>query len=357
MTGGKKERSASLSLIHEQLSMGETVSTVGRRRRNGLGDIFQGLSQNDVNTLRAHSASLNGRSLSCPCARGTNNDSQGDSSSKRSNSKRRFHLLHNKHWARRRIALGDIFADIPSSKINELLCLSLHENSSHKPECENRSLHKRRFALADIFSCVPVDKIEELIHGSIDNEDLRARLSDCPSSEEEYLENEVFDTDSDLRLSKAQCRRRCALGNIFVDISPEGVEKLISRTNEVTDEETVVFENKCSAETVTENQTISNTVLCRNEEIDEHVNELNDYQSNLYVRTFFRSLLNQHHKHRLGYMTRTMSLPCYTQYDMAQHVSTDKRRNGQGDVLCDISCQDFYSLKGKYVSSVVYASC
>lgn len=351
MTGGKLDRRASLSSSHEVLLEGETDSNVEHRRRNGLGDIFQGLSQNDISKLRVHPPTMNRRSLSCPCS----SDVTTGRVSKQHHSKRRFHLLHNKRWIRRRMALGHIFAGIPPEKINELLCpaedkRSFQKQTNHLLSFEDEEnvklLHQRRFGLADIFAGVPEDKIKKIICDSLYNTESR-----CPISDEEFLKKDI-----ELRFKSAHCRRRCGLGNIFVAISAAEVDKLISKTVQLTTDETIVLEN--STDSAIENKSgdkeeyESSSPSYGDKEMDRLEKE--DSENNLYMKAFFSSLMKRHCKQRLR---RRMSLPCYSQYDMAQQLSTDKRRNGQWDVLSDVTCQEYYSLKGQYVSSVAFASC
>lgn len=334
MTGVKLERCASLSLSQEMLTAGQPVSNVGHRRRNGLGNIFQGMSQNDISQLRVR----NGRSLSCPC--------RGDVTTSQSNSKTRYHLLHQKRWIQRRMAMGNIFADIAQEKVHELL--STNENMScfqklieyleTSEDKENMKMSRqRRFALSDIFVGIPEAEIQELICRCLDNNDPKP-----PSSNNE----EMFGTEIDSRFKRACCRRRFGLGDIFIDIPDAERARLTGQKAHVT----VTAEN--STENKEQESSSSLPFEGENECFDKE-----DSENNLYLKTFFRSIINQHQKQRVRHMNRTMSLPCYSQFDMAQHLYTDKRRNGQWDVLNDVTCQDYCSLKGRYASSVVFASC
>ena len=320
------ERSASLSLIHEVLWDVGGVANV-ERRRNGLGNIFQGLAEEDISKLHTFSSRVCGRSLSCPCGREVV-DNTMEKGSKPTVSKRKFHLLHNKRWARRRLALGDIFTGIPKDKIKELL------------RCKQR---QRRLALADIFAGIPQEKVSELIE----------RI-DCSK---EGVETSGVDKDCPNNKTRPCRLRRFALGDIFVDISLEEVHKLISETNipeSIREMDTI--NSKVSA---TENDDHSFKVVDWNIEngdnrMEQRVEE--DLQNQMYMRTFFSSLMKQHHKQRCGYMIRTMSMPCYSQFDMEPKLPSVGRRNGQWDVLSELSFQEHDSLKGQYVSSLIFAS-
>lgn len=328
------ERSASLTLIHEVLLDGGDVANVGHRRRNGLGNIFQGVAEEDLNKLKTISNKVNVRSLSCPCGREVVNDNKMYTRSKPTVSKRKFHLLHNKRWTRRRMALGDIFTDIPKAKIKELL------------RCKQR---QRRLALADIFAGIPQDKISELI-------DVSTVRTGCLKTES------TNDGDDSCQINGKQPnrRRRFALGDIFFDIPVEEVKKLISETNfseSIRDENTMNY-----MESATENYAKTSEVVDWTIENDSDIGDGleqgfgDSLQNQLYMRTFFSSLIKHHHKQRCGYMMRTMSMPCYSQFDMEQKLPVDRRRNGQWNVLSDLSCQEHDSLKGQYVSSVIFAS-
>lgn len=238
MTGGKSERSNSLTL--EDMSEGGTVSNVERRRRNGLSNIFQGMSENDISALRAQSVLLDGQNSACQCCGGVDNGTTGNRTSKRSSRKRKDNLPHDKQWSRRRKALGDIFEDIPPGKINELICSNVNERTfqkltSHLESCEfkeNSTYKQRRCALADIFAGVPEEKLKELTGA---NDDINVNssvtktrhLESCPNSEDESTNTNVEDIG--VQFQRVYSRRRRALGNIFADISPENVDTLVSK--------------------------------------------------------------------------------------------------------------------------------
>lgn len=329
MTVNKLERSASLSLISEVLMGGGTVENNERRRRNGLGNIFEGMSHEDISKFQTYSTRINGRSLSCPCNKTKTTDGQKTLSSEPSVGKRRYHLLHNKRWSCRRNALGHIFAGIPSERIKDLLC------------CKRR---QRRLALADIFTGIPQEDINKLLSVSTD-------ISD----HSDELKTETVRSHLDAKL----CQRRCALGNIFIDIPAEEVQKLVSKKS-ITgclDENAVVDDNENAIDNDVHCSKVTDWNIENSEESENGLNEELDFQTDIYMRAFFSSLMKQHHKQRLGYMMRTMSMPCYSQFDMEQQMSTYRRRNGQWDVLNTVTCQDYNSLKGQYVSSVVFATC
>ena len=477
MTVGRLERSVSLSIIHDVVLGGETVPSVERRRRNGLGNIFQGLSQNDINELRSPAKRLNWRSSSCPCS-GSNFDNSNDSRTRHSTGKRKYHLLHSKRLRRRRMALGDIFTGIPHETVTKLMCKTiinriasartLSSEDTLKDSEDNlnlpvvRALHQRRFALADIFAGIPQDKVsdlgrvmlafsgeESLIQDSVRfNSRRRCALGDifegipedkidelkraaqgscdsstvCHYSDDDSLIPDSEDTE--LRCSMALCRRRrFALGNIFINIPQEKVRELscddVKRCDSClvllsecscSTEDTLIQDNedvkpllneglnrrRCAladifagvpveevakllsvinndgsnkdnesedgatcVDNVRENNDCNTYVRDTSEhgEKNELKGELEDCQSDTYMDTFFKSLLEQQHRQGSGYLVRAMSMPCYSQYDLAQQLSSDKRRNGQWDILSDITWQDYYSLKGQYVSTVVFASC
>ena len=325
------ERSASLSLIHEILWDGGGVANVERRRRNGLGNIFQGLAEEDISKLHTFSKRVYGRTLSCPCGREVVSDNIMKKDSKPTVSKRKFHLLHNKRWTQRRLALGDIFTGIPKDKLKGLL------------RCKQR---QRRLALADIFAGIPQEKVSELIE----------RI-DCSK---EGVETSGVDKDCQNNKTQPCRRRRFALGDIFVDIPLEEVHKLISETNipeSIREMDTI----NCKVSATENDDHISKVVDWNIENGDDSENRMEqgveeDLQNQMYMGTFFSSLMKQHHKERCGYMIRTMSMPCYSQFDMEQKLSSVGRRNGQWDVLSELSCQEHDSLKGQYVSSVIFAS-
>ena len=282
------ERSASLTLIHEVMLDGVDVANVGHRRRNGLGNIFQGVAEEDLNKLKAISSRVNGRSLSCPCGREVVSDNKMYTRSKPTVSKRKFHLLHNKRWTRRRMALGNIFTEIPKDKIKELL------------RCKQR---QRRLALADIFDGIPQEKVSELINESEKRTRCLMTVSKNGGDDSCQINN------------KSNRRRRFALGDIFVDIPAEEVKKLISENNfsECIREADTIN----SVESATENDEQSSKVVDWNIENDSDNGDgleqvLGDnLQNRMYMRTFFSSLIKHHHKQRCGYMMRTMSMPCY----------------------------------------------
>ena len=283
------ERSASLTLIHEVMLDGVDVANVGHRRRNGLGNIFQGVAEEDLNKLKSISSRVNGRSLSCPCGREVVSDNKIYTRSKPTVSKRKFHLLHNKRWTRRRMALGNIFTEIPKDKIKELL------------RCKQR---QRRLALADIFAGIPQEKISELINES-------AMRTDCLKT----VSTNDGDDSCQINNKQPNRRRRFALGDIFVDIPSEEVKKLIFENNlsECIREADTIN----SVESATENDEQSSKVVDWNIENDSDNGDgleqvLGDnLQNQMYMRTFFSSLIKHHHKQRCGYMMRTMSMPCY----------------------------------------------
>lgn len=358
MRCGVLKRTESLTQVHEALFMGETASkNVARRRRNGLADIFQGMSQNDINELRTHSFMLNRRSSSCPCG-------SGDKISGQRNSKRRFHLLHNKRWARRRMALGDIFANIPMEGIKKLLYGGLEERLINSRDLcadneNNELLSKRRFALADIFTDVPEEKVKRLLDDFLDQ------------NNEQSPQNLIKEGNSNVaaataggierKFKRTQCRRRFALGNIFMGIPEKVVEKLVNENKGDSVAETTVLhtfsENNFDFNGEQQLENKSKDGCCGNIEMDKPTDEFMDKQNEPYMKTFFRSLVERHHKQRLGQLNRRMSLPCCSQFDMAQRLSRDSNADGQWEVLSDETCHDNHFLKGHYVSNVVFASC
>ena len=230
MTGGKSERST------EDMSEGGTVSNVERRRRNGLGNIFQGISESDIGTLQGHSVALHEQSSACQCCGVVDNDAICSRTSKRSNKKRKDNIPYNKQWSRRRKALGDIFEDIPPGKINELICSNIDERTfqkltSHLESCEFRenSTHKqRRCALADIFAGISEEKLNDLTGKTVDSNVTKTKcLDNCPNSEDDSTINNAEDIG--VQFQRVYSRRRRALGNIFVDISPENVDTIVSK--------------------------------------------------------------------------------------------------------------------------------
>ena len=337
------ERSASLTLIHEVLLDGGDTANVGHRRRNGLGNIFQGVPLEDLSKLQTISNRLNGRSSSCPCSPAVARDNKKvGSDTKRCNiskptfSKRKFHLLHNKRWTQRRMALGDIFTEISKDKVKELL---------------RSKQRQRRLALADIFAGIPQDKVSELISEN-------TGISGC-----QMTKLKIHGEESCHRNGKEHNRRRrFALGDIFVNIPSEEVKKLISDETKSSDDSVREADTTKNHESAIEKDVKQSKVVDWDIENDSGFDDGPDQvfddnlQNQLYMKTFFSSLIKQQHKQRCGYMMRTMSMPCYSQFDMEQKLPSNRRRNGQWDVLSDLSCQEHDSLKGQYVSNVIFAS-
>ena len=352
MRGGVLERTESLPLVHEALLMGETVSkNVGRRRKNGLAYIFQGMSQEDINKIRTHSFMLNRRSSSCPCG-------SGDKISEQQNSKQRFHLLYNKRWARRRMALGDIFTSISTEGMKRLLHGVQDERliNSRDLYADNENielLSKRRFAFADIFTDIPEENVKKLLDGSLDQNN--GHRTQTRSKEGNSL---VAAADSiEMKFKRTQCRRRFALGNIFMGIPEKVVENLINKNKHESIDEITVLQTRIELKDEQKLDNKSSGVSCGNTEVDKPMNEVVDKQNDMYMKTFFRSLIERHQKQRLGHLNRRMSLPCCSQFDMAQRLSKDSNTDGLWGALSDESCHDNHFLKGHYVSNVVFASC
>ena len=219
MTVGRVERRFSSTALHDMLA-GETMVGVEHRRRNGLGNIFMGLSERDISELQSPMKRKNSRSLSCPCSEYDETVHKREWRKRNTSSRRSRHA---EHINQRRMALADIFSGVSNETVKTFLHRNtesritndrdLSEFGSTDEELLTASgpLCHRRLALADVFAGIPSEKVRELY--------FTALISNCSN-------NDTFSQDNAVTNLPYNKQRRCALGNIFAGIPQTEINEL-----------------------------------------------------------------------------------------------------------------------------------